>query len=397
MDNHFFIYFIFFLIVIELLLIILVNILKKNFKWLINKKDERPHFSKKNLKNFFKNSYDPYLGWNRKKNTKGYEISLKKTYFKISKLGCRGVSNYKNSKISVFGDSFAFCRYVNDNQTWESYLEKKINSNVFNFGVGNYGLDQSFLKYLRNRNKIKSKIIIFNFVPETIARINSYWKHYREFGNIMGFKPLLYFEKKKLKILKMNIKKNYSEKQICKQLNFIKDNDIFYKTKFEKFIFRFPYSINFFRNFSFFSKVFFYLLLSKMFGNKNYFNKAVSIFFKKNIQESHLMYDKYFFSKKLENLIRHINKLVTKNKSTMIMIISPQLLDLQSPYSNSYINFYKKISKEINCLDLTKFLSNKKNYDKYYLPDIYGGHLNENGNKLISSKIFNFIKKRKIL
>lgn len=48
------------------------------------------------------------------------------------------------------------------------------------------------LKYKKN---IESKIIIFNVVPETIARINSYWKHYREFGNTLGFKPLYIIKK----------------------------------------------------------------------------------------------------------------------------------------------------------------------------------------------------------
>ncbi len=53
MNNNFFIYSIFFLIIIELLLIILVNILKKNFKWLINRQDEKPNFKKKKFKKFF--------------------------------------------------------------------------------------------------------------------------------------------------------------------------------------------------------------------------------------------------------------------------------------------------------------------------------------------------------
>merc|ERR1712094_40123 len=138
--------------------------LKIEFKWLLNKNDEFPKFD-------------------NKKNTEGSENSNRKTDFKISKYGFRGKKKYKKSSFSVFGDSFAFCRYVNDDETWESYLDKKIKSNVLNFGVGNYGLDQSYLKYLKYKNKIKTKIIIFNFVPETIARINSLWKHYREFGN----------------------------------------------------------------------------------------------------------------------------------------------------------------------------------------------------------------------
>ena len=44
-----------------------------------------------------------------------------KDIFKISKFGPRGTPKFKKSKISVLVDSFAFCRYINDNQTWQSF------------------------------------------------------------------------------------------------------------------------------------------------------------------------------------------------------------------------------------------------------------------------------------
>ena len=70
-----------------------------------------------------------------------------------------GVDFQKNKKnrISVYGDSFAFCRYVNNDETWECFLEKFINEGVKNYGVGNYGLDQSFLKYLKKKILKKKK------------------------------------------------------------------------------------------------------------------------------------------------------------------------------------------------------------------------------------------------
>ena len=397
MNIHIFLYLIFFLILIEILLFIFVRVFKKEFKWILDKKDETPNFNKNKLNKFYKDSYDPYLGWDRKKNSKGYEISSKKTYFRISKFGFRGIPKFRKSKISVFGDSFAFCRYVNDNQTWQSFLENKIHSNVHNFGVGNYGLDQSFLKYLKHKKKIKSKVIIFNFVPETIARINSYWKHYREFGNILAFKPLLNIKKNKLKILKIKVKKKFSEKRIHKQINFIKRRDIFYKMKFKKYMFKFPYSIIYYRNFTFFSKIFFYLCINKIQNDNKFLNKAITMFFEKNIHESHLMYKDIYFSNRLKTLINYMNNSIKKKNLKMIIVISPQLLDLRSPYINNYIDFFEKLSKKINCLDLTELLINKKNYNRYYLPDIYGGHLNKYGNKLISSEIFKFIKNKKLI
>ena len=93
------------------------------------------------------------------------KIHQKKHFFILLKKGNRGISKFKSTKVSVFGDSFAFCRYVNDDKTWQSFIEKKIKSNVKNFGVGNYGLDQSYLKYLKYKKKFKkiklSYLILF--------------------------------------------------------------------------------------------------------------------------------------------------------------------------------------------------------------------------------------------
>ena len=68
-------------LIIEYFLKKIISILKKNFKWLINSDDEFPKFDKKKLNNFYKKSYDSTLGWDRKKNSSGFELSEKKTYF----------------------------------------------------------------------------------------------------------------------------------------------------------------------------------------------------------------------------------------------------------------------------------------------------------------------------
>ena len=133
---------------------------------MISKDDEDPKFNKSRFEKFLKNSFDKYLGWDRKATTRGFEISNRKTTFKINQIGSRGKKVYKKDKISVFGDSFAFCRYVNDDETWQSNLSKKYKNNILNFGVGNYGLDQAFLKYIKIKTgkniKINNKRIPIN-------------------------------------------------------------------------------------------------------------------------------------------------------------------------------------------------------------------------------------------
>ena len=102
-------------------------------------------------------------------------------------------------KIACFGDSYTFCRQVEDHETWQYYLSNKLNNKVLNFGVGNYGVDQALLRYERTELPVSVKVVMLGFVPETICRIHSFWKHYLEFGNTFAFKPRFSVEKEGLK------------------------------------------------------------------------------------------------------------------------------------------------------------------------------------------------------
>lgn len=246
------------------------------------------------------------------------------------------------------------------------------------------------LKYKKN---IESKIIIFNVVPETIARINSYWKHYREFGNIHGFKPLIKIENGLLKKKEILLKKSYSDSKIQEKIKYVKFFDIFYDLKFNKLSFKFPYTFIFFKNFMHYNFIFLNLILNKITKKDRHLHKAINIVLKKNIAESHQMYNEKLFKKKLKDLILFINKQIKKDNRKMIIVVSPQLLDLKLKTNINYKLFFKSISNQIYCLDLTNDFEKKTNYQKLFFKDIYGGHLNKYGNKFVSDIIFKFLKK----
>ena len=149
---------IFIIFILELILRILVGSFKKNFQWLVTRNDELPIIISKKLDKFYRNSYSKKLGWDRRANTRGKEkLNKKVTSFRIDKYGARYSNKmYKKKKVLVLGDSYAFCRYVNDNQTWPYFLQKEINHGVLNYGVGNYGIDQAILKYDIIKNKKKN-------------------------------------------------------------------------------------------------------------------------------------------------------------------------------------------------------------------------------------------------
>lgn len=399
-----FIFFVLSLILIEFLIFILFLNLKKNFQWLIGRKDINPNFTKKKYKNFLKKNYDEVLGWDRKPSTKGFEKSNRKTYFKINKFGSRGKEKYNKTFLSVFGDSFAFCRYVNDNETWQYHLSKKNKKNVLNYGVGNYGLDQAFLKYLRYNKILKNQKIIFCIVPETIARISSYWKHYREFGNIFGIKPIIKFKKNQINLIKIpnlkisNLLKNTLEFD-NDFINKTKKIDIFYNKKFKKNLFIFSYLFCFMKNFKHNSKIFYFLLMDKLskkvdkkYRNK-YYNDACSQILEQNIRESHLYYEDLFFKKNLKNLLKYMEYYFKKNKIDFSILIVPTYYDLKLEKSRiKYISFYKSLNNS-KIIDLTEDILKFKNWSNYYFKNKLGGHLNKSGNYFLADIINKKISK----
>ena len=399
----------FIIILIESILFLLVKSFKKDFKWIITKEDEFPFKSKDNFEEFFKNSFDRKLGWDRKKNTLGYEkLDKKLTSYKILKNGSRN-SKLKNKKsyISVFGDSYAFCRYSNDEDTWESFLECKINSSVKNYGVGNFGLDQSFLKYKKIKLKNSTKIIIFAFVPETISRINSYWKHYSEFGNKLGFKPVYKFKQNSLKLFKNPLNKPIKMFELKNKINEIKKIDDFYLRRFLKYMFKFPFILTYFKSFQrnniiFLNLIFFNIL--KLINNskkKYFFLNCYNQIIKDNIYDSDQMYKEYKYQIHFEKLMYKINTSVTKRKRECIFLILPQLHDLKlmkKKNSNAQY-FFQKCAKKynFNVLDLSAKFFSKKDYQSFFLEDKYGGHLSRKGNKFVSKQLFRYIKDYNIL
>ena len=74
----------------------------------------------------------------------------------------------------------------------------------------------------------------------------------------------------------------------------------------------------------------------------------------------------------------------------------PQLTDLHFIKKNNnfyYRDFFKKISEDIEILDLTTDFLNINNFESMYVNDKYGGHLNSKGNKLVSELLNQYLDK----
>ncbi|MCX6594822.1 MAG: hypothetical protein NTV70_00455 [Acidobacteria bacterium] len=58
----------------------------------------------------------------------------------------------KKSRINTYGDSFTHGDQVNDGETWQEYLAGHLGEPIRNFGVGGYGVYQSYLRMVREES-----------------------------------------------------------------------------------------------------------------------------------------------------------------------------------------------------------------------------------------------------
>ncbi len=396
-------FFLFSIIMIEGLLFFYLKIKKKTFQWILFKKDIFPDFSQKLVKKYFKLSFSKNLGWDRKPNTVGSDMTqsgLKK--FSINKNGERSTPgfNKKNGKIAVYGDSFAFCRLVGDKETWPYHLSRLLNEKVSNFGVGNYGIDQSLLKLKLKNYPSTCKIVIIAIVPETIVRIKSQWKHFFEYGNILAFKPIFRLHKNNLELINLPIKNEndfYNNRAIIHKL---KKEDIFYNKKFQKDVLHFPYCITIFKNFLRNVKLLAYLVLYDISRkNPKYKKKAFNVIIDENHKFQNMLYKDKETVLLLKKIVSEFSIFSKRNKKNPILLIIPQKKDLEDFQNKKliYDKIYSSFSNILPIIDLMPlFIENEHKLNLYANGDL-GDHTSNEMNIQIADYIYNFLKTKNYL
>jgi len=391
--------------IVEFITYSIISKVNKNFQWLIMQKDEIPVLSESGLKKFLPHGFDPELGWIRKPNTSHEEIGkYGKTRWTINNSGARLNSNYdeKQSIISCYGDSFTFCRQVNDDETWEHYLSKKLKTNVKNFAVGNYGIDQALLRLKRDFHNNRTPIVVLAVVPDTISRIVSIWKHYYEYGNTFGFKPRFVIKNSKLDLIKNPINEIQKFQNYQRYLTEIKQNDFFYEAKFKKEKLHFPYCITIFKNAKRnFSLIYWNLKIE----NKKKMNRDISdiswnpmkIIMKTNLEWRIKLFHNKMAIELLEKIIEEYVKFGKENNFKPILSFLPQKDDLIFIKNNYhfYNDFIKKLKNIENLIfvDITEKLLEESNLDSLYSDNNdYGGHYSKHGNEKVSSIFYSSLK-----
>jgi len=391
--------------VIEISLYLWISFVRKNFQWLITSKDETPKLSKEGLAKFIPHGYDPELGWIRKPNSFGTEKRKNGTIkWTINSLSARINPEFDNleSKISCYGDSFTFCRQVNDDETWEHHLSKLQNMNVLNFGVGNYGIDQSLLRIKREFPKNRTKIVILAVVPDTITRIMSYWKHYYEYGNTFAFKPKFVLSGNNLKLQKNIIDHESKFNSYHKHLPEIKKLDFFYAQKFKKEKLHFPYAITIFKNFKRNFSIIYWVTKIQFMKKFHHDISEIEWYPMRIIMRINLKWRVKLYKNEgvVALLFAILNEFASYSKEqnfNPIFLFLPQKDDVLFIKKNYH--FYEDFLQHLEnidgltFIDITKHFLKILNLDELYSDDNeYGGHLTNKGNQAVASIIHDALK-----
>jgi len=276
-------------------------------------------------------------------------------------------------------------------------LGKSLNRYVPNYGVGNYGIDQAYLRYKKYKKCLHNKHILYIVVPESIVRINTRWRHLHETGNIFGFKPKFRIDNDKNLIIDKNpiqefsdYKKNFNS-FIQRKSELIKDP--MYRLRFREEAVNFSNLIRL--RSSTYSKVLEYLewLIKRNFLENIADPHGLTIRMQSNAKFTNRCYSIPETKNLFKKLILEINSFQKGNISIFIL---PQLSDLKIKNIKRQ-EFFETIRDKYNIriFDATKFLikeiGSMKDADALYVEKGYGGHFNKKGNFLIAKWISSLI------
>jgi len=370
-----------------------VLIFRRSFPWLIVPRDAHPVIAPEAIEKYARLSFDADLGWARKPGTTGLDASPEgDAEFAIAADGARVNPGYegRDSEIVVFGDSYAFCRLVGDHETWPHALSGLCDTNVRNFGVGNYGLDQALLRYERQARDHRGCIVIMAVVPETVVRVHSYWKHFYEYGNTLAFKPMFRIDGDSLELLPCAVQDARQIADPTRWSDAVRRHDRFYREKFLPDIIRFPACLSIARRWRRHGRILLELLSGVVVGE---FDAARRRAFSIVLDENHRHQRRLFADRDaielLRRLVARFDRIARDHGATPRLVVIPQPRDLADraddrDRSRSVVSTFDDI---VPVLDLGDLLLQFRDDMEVYKEGALGPHTSPAANQLIAEAV----------
>lgn len=121
---------------------------------------------------------DSVLGWR-------YRAGFASASDHVNAQGLRARRDYAASpppstlRVAAFGDSFVYGNEVSDGDAWTTLLEACGNDlEILNYGVGGYGLDQAYLRFVREGMTLRPSVVLIGFTPDDLRRIVNVYRRF---------------------------------------------------------------------------------------------------------------------------------------------------------------------------------------------------------------------------
>ncbi|HBG60767.1 MAG: hypothetical protein A2Y03_04525 [Omnitrophica WOR_2 bacterium GWF2_38_59] len=328
-------------------------------------------------------NYDKDLGWNLKAHGKsgkfkanGQSIRAYKEYSQLPKEGIL--------RIAAFGDSFAHCDEVANNETWQHFMEKKSpDMEVLNFGVSGYGLDQAYLRYLKEGRKFHPHIVFICFMQNDYFRhVNVFRPFYNNNTGVPLTKPRFTIVNKKLILIKNPIgTKEGLARIISREKQYfalLGQYDYYWQVLPEKSLF------------DIFASVRLVKILMKMYlANENFL-------YQDNIYNP----DSEAF-KLTEKIVDDFYAEVERNGSIPVIVVFPDKVALKL-YGLLHKRLYDRLVEKwkdngYNYIDLMGNFLLETAPDNINSLFATKGHYNRQGNSYVAGQLINYLQRKKLL
>jgi hypothetical protein len=117
---------------------------------------------------------DPLLGWTIGPNREGNGGMYKSSAEGLRSMtrGAHLDSQEAQRRVALFGDSFTFGEDVSFEESWGHFLELGLGggTQVLNFGVSGYGVDQAYLRFKREAPKWTPAVSVLAFIQDDLYR-----------------------------------------------------------------------------------------------------------------------------------------------------------------------------------------------------------------------------------
>lgn len=367
-----------------------------SYKWLYSRPTYVPKVNLAKLEKYITSTFSRELGWEPQPNSCKSESRGNGNHgllrFDEYRRRSDPLSTLNYSPYQIYGDSFALSRQVSSTETIAHLLGASLGQYLPNYGVGNYGLDQAFLRF--NIRGDIHKIPIFIFVPETIARINTCWRHLHETGNTFAFKPRFFIDQGDLKLMSTPV---HDLESFCKcYSNFQAGQHDFFDDPM--YIYRFTKEVLSLKSILGLEPSAFVKLLElgqhltvRMMNPSTCESRSLAIRMAFNSRFTDQLYATYATRTLFETLVTHISQSLDHN---CYFFVLPQLSDLKVRTSYRRDVIHKLFAQGIKIFDFLDSPDARKVLllSNSYVEDFHGGHLSYAGNMHVSSWIMEILR-----